>query len=279
MRGILVLGSLLFCGCTGLVENGGRVLDGSAFAEKTLAVYQTLGGDLGGVEVKRLSAKKPEQETLSITLPDFPNLVFRGTLPAEDGGFELKSMRFIGGSVSGWNEFTLDLTGTGNFSFQGDLGTFQIERIEAGEISSGKIRLKGSRLIGDQALASLRNRRQRIDAVTGWMLTQKENPVFETQKDFEAYWKPRLLPEIVSPGKRPEAFAKAKENARWVRAEDVRWNRSYTEVLLPEDLWTIRNSGALLRDWEEAGTWIYVQYQWGHIAERISNRYTVIKIK
>jgi hypothetical protein len=55
------------------------------------------------------------------------------------------------------------------------------------------------------------------------------------------------------------------ENDRFVRADSINWNRSYTERAFPEELWEYRNSGALLRDWEEAAAWIYVEYAWDSI--------------
>jgi hypothetical protein len=89
--------------------------------------------------------------------------------------------------------------------------------------------------------------------------------IFSNQKEFENHWKRRLFPELVSAKARPADYST--ENAEWGRADSVNWNRTYTEHLFPEELWEYRNSGALLRDWEEALPWIYMEYSWDSIID------------
>lgn len=253
-------------------------MDGSVFAERTLALYEIpIPGSDPSVEVRRVRFAREDREYLAIRLSDYPFLRFRGALPAEDGRFMLESMDFLAGGLSGWNEFTLDLIGEGFFTLRGDMASLDILSVESAGISSGKIRRKETRLTGDQALTSLHSRNQRITALTDWMHTRETVPLFSDVKSFEVYWKPILLPELVSSRKRPAGF-NPKAGGR-VRAEDILWNTAYTEGLFPEELRVLRDSGALLRDWEESLYWIYVQYQWDRIVELVSNQYTVIKIK
>jgi hypothetical protein len=137
--------------------------------------------------------------------------------------------------------------------------------VEALDITGGKIRLDERRLNGEEALFSLRNRYQRIKVLGDWMKSQSDVPLAASanREDFEKYWKPLLLPEIVRGKFRPESF-KNREGHR-VRAEHVSWNAGYTAALFPEDLAEYRNSGALLRDWEETVEWIYLEYAWDRI--------------
>jgi hypothetical protein len=262
-----------------LVEKGGQALDGTAFREKTLNTYLVLmvGEKYQRITVKQVRAKKDGQESLIITLKDFPVLQLRCSAPAADGSFWLQGFYFLGGSPSGWNEFTLDMSGTGVFTVYENMSILEIKTpLEPIQISSGKILHNGSRFTGEQALTMLRNRYERLLALTQWMHTQEGVPDFDTQEAFEAYWKPLLLPELVSEKKRPAAFKQ--EPAEWVRAEDISWNTSYTEALLPEELRVLRNSGALIRDWEEAGAWIYIQYQWDYLMEQLSTPY-ILRLK
>jgi hypothetical protein len=97
------------------------------------------------------------------------------------------------------------------------------------------------------------------------------------RKAFEDYWKPALLPEMVSKKKRPPEWET--ENVQWVKAEDVKWNSSYTEGVFPEHLWAVRNSGTLLRDWEEAFEWIYMEYEWERISALLSRQTNMQRIK
>jgi hypothetical protein len=253
--------------CTTLAETGGRALDGSAFAEKTVGIYRA-GGKKDGIELRLVRERKGGGEALAITLGAMPNLRFNGGVPGPDGGFILKSVSFLSPSYAGWNEFTLDLSGTGVFTG----GTLRLDLpVEILQISSGKIRHNNSRFTGDEALAALRNRHERIGALTAWMRAQ-DAPGFKDQESFENHWKPLILPELVPRKKRPRAWIaeNAQGNPHWVRAEDVRWNAAYTRSLFPEELWEVRDSGTLLRDWEEAADWIYFSYEWDRIVRSLS---------
>ena len=270
--------ALLVTGCSTLVQKSGEVLDGSAFADKTLALYRSVGTSSGGQEKKpeitlRKIVLKNGENAVEISNSEWPTLVLRGSMPSGAGSFELREARFLSSHVNGWNEFTLDLLGNAVFQNPGEVvGQLRINgEVERVQISSGQIRLKSSHLSGNAALTPLRNRRERILALITWMQEQTSlidrsvsaNQVFASQKDFENYWKPLLFPELVSKKLRPPEYST--ENAEWVRADSVKWNRTYTENLFPEELWEFRNSGALLRDWEEALPWIYMEFSWNRI--------------
>ena len=285
VRSIILM--LLFTGCTSLVQKGGDLLEGNAFAEKTLAVYRSFGINPDDkdkdviIELKELRLKDGE-EILEITSSAWPSLALRGNLPGADGSFQLTGARFLSSHVHGWNEFTLDLLGSAAFYPSGKtIGLLRINgEVQRVQISLGKIRLKSSRLTGTAALTPLRNRRERILALTEWMSESGGNDLsnksfFTGQKEFEDHWKGRLFPELVSKRKRPPEYST--KNAEWGRADSVRWNRSYTKTLFPEGLWEYRNSGALLRDWEEALPWIYMEYSWDAITG-FFNKKNLIKI-
>jgi hypothetical protein len=281
--GIYVLcGGLILSGCTSvipsLVEKGGRVLDGSAFAEKTAARYRAriAEGAAADLEVREV-INKAGDGALVITLEEFPEIRFRGAAPGADGAFYLTGLQYLGGNISGWNEFTLDLSGAGRLVKSEDTAVLEFPAPpEPVQISSGKIRRSENRITGNEALGSLRNRRERILALTEWMRGREGAPAY-TPKHFDAYWRPILLPETVSKKKRPAEWKK--ENAQWTWAEDIKWNVTYTESLLPEDLRILRDSGALLRDWEEAFGWICFEYAWERIGGYLSGEITMQRIK
>jgi hypothetical protein len=282
----LLIPALLCSACVSLVEHSGRILDGSAFAEKDLTVYrrnqaEKSGKPGGGDEKKDIELRqvrsKDGAESIVISGEDFPALRLRGSVPGSDGSFYLKALYFLGGNITGWNEFTLDLSGTGTFIPQGERAILKLrEPIEFVQISAGKILHNGKRLIGDEALTSLRNRHERILALAEWMHSRDETPLFKSQDDFENYWKPVLLPELASAKERPPGWVP--EEAVWVRGEDINWNKTYTEILFSEDLWVLRNSGALLRDWEEALAWIYFVYQWDYFTGLFKDGLVLAKV-
>jgi hypothetical protein len=274
----LLFPPLLFLlgGCVSLMEKTGRVLDGTAFAEKTVAVYRTAKTSEAGMEIRELRNKAGER-SVAITLNQFPVMKLRGTVPDSAGAFYLESLEYLGGSVSGWNEYTLGLSGSGSLALGETEAAFSVSRnLETVEISRGRIQRYDTRLTGEEALVNLGNRRERIGALAEWM-RGREVPVGRSRKDFEKYWKPVLLPEMVGAKKRPAEWRR--ESAQWVWAEDIRWNTDYTTRVFPEALWTVRNSGTLLRDWEEALGWIYLEYEWERIVELLSRKHTLQRIK
>jgi hypothetical protein len=112
------------------------------------------------------------------------------------------------------------------------------------------------------------------------MKEQSGLPGFPDQAAFEAYWKPLLFPELSKPKDRPAAWAGANaDSGDWVLGEDIRWSAAYTEALFPEDLWPVRNSGTLLRDWEEAAAWIRLEFEWDTITESLFGKIELAKIK
>ncbi|ULQ58865.1 hypothetical protein K7I13_10025 [Brucepastera parasyntrophica] len=266
---LLISGVFISAGCSTLVEKSGEVLDGSAFDEKTTAIYRS--GEKGSrSDMRIIREKETDRELLVMTSEAFPGLELYSTVPVPGYSLDAAEIEFIrarilSSHVYGWNEFSLDLFGTAHCILRGYYASLEIdappERIQ---VSEGMIRLKSRRLTGGEALTSLRNRRERILALAEWMEDSEwGGSTFSSQKEFENYWKPILFPELVKKKERPQVYST--ENAQWIRTDSIRWNKTYTEFLFPEELWELRNSGALLRDWEEAVTWIFYECHWDSI--------------
>ncbi|GHV51316.1 hypothetical protein AGMMS49579_06400 [Spirochaetia bacterium] len=278
---------LLLGGCSSLswlVERGGRVLDGAAFKEKVLGVYRE--EPRRGVQVSRRQVRKGGEEIITIISDWMPNLSFRASMPAfsdivdlsTGGRFELNSLYFLSPNLTGWNEFTLELSGSGNLTVTGTGATLHLDMpVEKIAITEGKIRRDNNRINGEQAITALHNRQERISVLTEWMHAQNPPADFKDQTEFETYWKPIVLPELVSAKKRPPDWPG--ENAAWIFADDIRWNTTYTQARFPEELHKVRDSGTLLRDWEEALSWIYFDYEWDRLIASLNKDITLIKIK
>jgi hypothetical protein len=243
------------------VQKSGELLDGEG--GKTLETYRSTEKDKKvRTEVRRVLIDGGE--ILEIENAALPGFRLRSGLPHEDGTIEFRSLEFLSSHYHGWNEFSLELFGTGSFTTGGNTAILKIaEPPERVQLTAGRVRLKESRLAPDEALTSLRNRRERILALTEWMSSLEGVPVFAGQEAFETYWKPRLLPELVSKKKRPPEWSAG--DGDFARADSVRWNRDYTRRVFPEDLRGYRDSAALLRDWEEGAAWIYLEYSWDSI--------------
>ncbi|MCL1931695.1 MAG: hypothetical protein FWF55_07755 [Treponema sp.] len=260
----IVWASLLCAGCASLMEKAGRTLDGSGRAEKKIAEYRS-----PALTLQQMRSKTGE-DSLLITAEHFPALKIRANAPNEQGDFTITALDYLGSSPHGWNEYRIELSGTGNLVLGETTATLSIaDEIETVGITDGRIRRYDTRISGTEALTNLRNRRERLLSLAEW-INDPENPHAQecgSQKEFERYWKPILFPEVTKKNMRPEGWQQ--EGDRQVRAEDIRWNAGYTERIFPEALRPIRDSGTMLRDWEEAIDWIYIECEWNRITETL----------
>ena len=263
---------VLLSGCISFMERAGRVIDGSAFAQKTIALYRSSDP---GVEISVVENKSGEKAVI-ISALNFPMMKIRASMPDEEGNFYPVSLEYLAGNLHGWNEYTLGLLGSGSLELDENSGRLIIGEIEPVEITAGRIQSYDTRITGAQALTALRNRRDRILSLAGWMAAT-DSPAAGGIKEFEKYWKPVLFPETVFQKRRPEGWLL--EGDIFKRAESIRWNTGYTQRTFPEELWPVRDSATLFRDWEEALSWIYLEYEWKNIAELFSREITLQKIR
>jgi len=253
-----------------MVEKTGQMLDGTAFQEKIVSRYKSQNIELHIVE------NKNNEKSIVFTISEFPMMKLRGSYPAENGVFMFKSLEYLAGNTHGWNEYSLDLIGEGTLSFGTDV-LLELCEFETVQISQGKIHRYDTRITGDEALTALRNRRERIIATVEWMKKTENAPKAQDLTQFEKYWKPVFFPEVVSRKNKPKDWKKAGDT--FIRAEDIRWNTNYTSRVFSEDLWQVRNTGTLLRDWEESLSWLYLEYEWDNIIKLFSNEINFNKIK
>jgi len=266
---------ILYTGCISLVEKTGQFLDGSSYAEKKVAVYKTPGSTSTGNMELSVAENKDGRQSVLINIDKFPMMKLRASLPDETGSINLVSLEYLGGNTHGWNEYILEMAGNGVLNFrEAQAVLFINEKIEPVQITDARIHRYDTRITGSEAVINLRNRRERITAVAEWMASLY-TPETQTIEDFEKYWKPILFPEMVSGKKRPSGWKH--EGDQFQTGEDIRWNTGYTERVFPQELNAVRNSGVLFKDWEEALSWIYMEYEWKNITELLSKRIVFYK--
>ncbi|MDR3173022.1 MAG: hypothetical protein LBU19_02120 [Treponema sp.] len=262
---IVFLLTLFLSGCLSLTEGAGKLLEGKFdYTVRRHRSPKTVPRGRGYQVLERAGKGGPG---LDILIEAFPYITLKASVPEQNGSFYLKSLDYLGGNSMGWVEFSLALSGGGTFISGGSgVSTLRLRPpTEAALISGGKIRRGGTLLSGDDARRALNNRYDRIQALAEWMRQEEAPPQAAGRlEDFEAHWKPLLLPELVPRKKRPLLYNTG-DDARWVRAEQIRWNTAYTEKILPEELRFLRDSGTLKRDWEESREWIFLIYAWDHI--------------
>ncbi|GHV82805.1 hypothetical protein AGMMS50212_01450 [Spirochaetia bacterium] len=275
----------ILCGCgtiTNVVEMGGHVLDGTAFLYKTKVVYRDNAvSSKAKFEFKVVQAKDGTQGA-QFSCKEMPELLFYAKLREgeNEDDFELSAMRFLAGSIGGWVEFYCGLKGSSSLKPAGAPNAeFTLSDVKTTAITNAALRRNASTIYGERALEIMRGRQNRILAYTAYM-KEKDAPDFKNKKEFEKYWEEQLLPETVSKKRRPAAYNEIKtEKKDFVLAEDVKWNSKYSEEYFPENLRTLRNSGSLLRDWEEAFAWFYLEYNWDKILDYLYEQKNLVRVK
>jgi hypothetical protein len=264
---------LWYAGCITIVERDPMFRKDPALREKTLARYQSAKNPK--ITVREV-VLRDGRTCISITTDIMPHIQLYGSPPNQAGVFYLYSLYYSDPHLNGRNEFSLDITGRGVFTVWKNYAKLELEPlIERQDISEGSILYAHSRLSGSQAITTLDYRHRRIIDLTRWMLNCPRIPDFKNQNAFEGYWFPILFPELVSPWERPPLWGM--EDAVWNRAGNMRWNKTYTDILLPSELKSLRNSGTLLRDWEEALGWIYLYYEWDRVVKSLEEVYLTQK--
>jgi len=253
---------ILYSSCLSVMEKAGRFADGSS--EKTIARYADTGKTMEVTRVKN----KGGQQSILINLSQYPYMKIRASLPDSDNEINLISLEYLSGCANGWNEYTLDIAGSGTLVLNDPASISIKSDIEPVQISCGRIQRHDTRITGGEALTNLRNRRERILSLAEWMSSRADAPKDLYIEAFEKYWKPVLFPEVTSKKLRPVNWAQ--EGDVYVTADDIKWNTSYTEREFDEQLALVRNSGTLLRDWEDALSWIYMEYNWEKIKSQLS---------
>ncbi|GMO27787.1 MAG: hypothetical protein Ta2F_03380 [Termitinemataceae bacterium] len=274
---IFILSSLILIDCksvTRFVEAGGSALESAA---KQTRKTGNVNFD-NGIRIKQIMQKG--KGFLEIKFDSMPYITLYATEPNSRGRFELLQMKYLSGSYSGWNEFFMDISGVGfvkdtqalqqkmkrkkKETFSSD--KFAIDGVPfRGIITNAAIKRSSTKIHGDRAVDRMKSRDLRIEAVVEWMHEQKDTPEFLNLERFENYWKPILLPELIKKRKRTALYNEVNSNSQktdYKRSEEIKWNHAYTEKIFPQDLYELRDSGALLRDWEESIALFYVYYNW-----------------
>jgi hypothetical protein len=271
--------SLLLCGllffvfsCKTIargVENAGRLLDGAAFNRKTIKVYK--GG--GGLTFRVFSTKDGGRYGM-FELNSIPYIQFYCAEPDEFGLFDITGLHFLFSNLGGWLEGDINVSGMGSLD---DTGEFSINgEVSINGVTQGSIRRRDRHISGEYAVTELRNRSERIAALSDWMKeysAPRGESALTPLEYFENYWQPILLPETVTAKSRPARFNElniAGGDANYTYSEGIKWNSTYTQELLPEQLRSLRDSGSLLRDWEEAAAWFYIYCNWDTIIKTLN---------
>ena len=131
-------------------------------------------------------------------------------------------------------------------------------------VVAGEIRYYDSYYRGDDGVAKVRARVDRLQALAEFLREQPDSPEFyrhmrrgsPEHPSFREDSLPRLFPE--------PAGEELPEGPREI-GSDIAWSVDYTEKNFPEQLRPLRNSGTMFRDYEEALELFYSFYNLEHV--------------
>lgn len=189
----------------------------------------------------------------------------------------------------GWSEYQQNVLA--NFSLKYDSDGWHMTLVEPAELADfqeAAIKNGEKILRGDRALSIIRNRNDRIEALVAFAAERipaeasTKGEVWSIQKSwvgpsFKNDLKTFLFPELIDRKLRPSPWKEPISHNNY--AEGIHWNRDYSEALLPVNLVEIRQSGTLLRDWEEALAMIYARWRWPSTIDMLTTGVTLQRVK
>ncbi len=166
-------------------------------------------------------------------------------VPDRAGGWEVSliGMKWFNNWPNGWTEATF--VADGSFDLLPSQGGFAIRVKDAPEIdapSAARIRYFSDYYGGTEALEQLTRRWNRIEAYAGFLQSRHDSSWFGDRRRVRRF----LFPELYGYDQPPEPGHAS------VLADSIRWNTDYTKKEFPENLRPLRDSGTMLRDYEES---------------------------
>lgn len=169
--------------------------------------------------------------------------------PDDAGGWKISliSLHWFNNWSNGWTDATFVVDGS--LDLRRSASAWHLLVRSAPEIdgpSAVTIRYYNDYLGGTEALDQFTDRWNRIEAYAKFLHSRYGNIWPASTRNLERI----LFPEIYGYSTPP-----APDHAS-VEGSGVRWNSDYTRALFPKELRPIRDSGTMLRDWEESrGLW------------------------
>ncbi len=227
-------------------------------------------GDLVKIEIKK--DKKGEWFELRSKL--IGTIVFSGNFRTDETGdieLYINTMKFLVNWPNGWTEGEANVNAKIKLFKEENYYKCNVEEnFEFFEITKGRIRFQDDYYYDEKGLTNVKNRFDRIIAVNQFLKKQPDFPEFFYTPLFNSKLglsynnkvKKLLFPEL-SPDSiiyKDKEFKVTDPSSDLVLAETILWNKKYTDKVFPEELREVRNSGTMLRDYEESLELCFAEY-------------------
>jgi hypothetical protein len=230
-----------------------------------LQVWQSEPGVTGGSLTIELGSTEPGTESVRIHGGPIEGATFTGNarLTADGRLFSLTEMHSFSNWANGWTEARFTVTGELLLSPNGRGWSISVvQQPQLGAPVAASMRYFDDYLAGERALEEFTHRWDRVQAVVDVLRQKLQERWFDytvapwqpgrrsEAMSFEEATRQFLFPEVYGYPEPP------RRDSQSVRAEAINWNVDYTAANFPENLRAIRNSGTMLRDFEEClGLW------------------------
>lgn len=199
-----------------------------------------------------------------ITIQAFPGAVFQGLADREPSGgwrVSLTTLKWFSNWPNGWTDASFLLDGVLHFEKTDNQWTVRVETPPSvAMVDKASIRYSETFLLGDRAVGQLTWRWDRIRASTDYLNTQFPDDWINDPDQVARF----LFPEL-------RGYQKGEHPGNTKVADSVAWDTTYSAVHFPENLRPVRNSGTMLRDWQESqGLWT-LAYHWKNFWEHVDS--------
>ena len=194
----------------------------------------------------------------------------------ENGDIEclVKSLYFFTNWSNGWTECELEAFGQLLFK-KDENNKFKcvvIEEIELLDIKTGSIKFFDDYYFEDKAKRNIRNKLDRINSINNFLKEKENIPYFKSlkkgdksdknEKSYISLTYSLFFPELTlnSPYSKNSEYRVRSIEEDTTLEETILWNKLYTKAIFPENLQPIRDSGSLLRDYEESVELFFMDY-------------------
>jgi len=252
-----------FPACAILLIAVTRLTGCSTFA--ALEVWHSEPGVTGASLTIELGSTEPGTESVRIHGGSIEGATFTGNAERTPDGrvLSITEMRWFSNWANGWTEARLSAAGKLLLSPNGQGWSISVvQQPQLGAPVAASMRYFDDYLTGERALEEFTHRWDRVQAVVDVLRQKLHERWFDytvapwqpgrrsKAMSFEEATRKFLFPEVYGYSEPP------KRDSQSVRAEAINWNVDYTSANFPENLRAIRNSGTMLRDFEEClGLW------------------------
>lgn len=246
--------------------------------------------DLTKIEIRKDNKGK---EWIEISSKLIDPIIFKGTFNIDESGdidIYLNAMQFLAVWPNGWTEGEANIFAKLKLTKEENYYKCKIEeKFEIFEITKGAIRYQDDYYYDDKGLINVKNKFDRIIALNEFLKKQEGSqeffltPIFssKTNKSYKDNFEKFLFPELFldSVVYKSSNFKITDPSNDLILGENILWNKKYTDNFFPEHLKNVRNSGTMLRDFEETIDLCFAEYNLNYFFDKFLTKQKLILIK